>query len=54
MSLLKPLIPKSFMKPKEDMDRYTKELVDRRLKRGYVPGKMGVFNYLLLNKNEED
>jgi cytochrome P450 len=54
LSLLKPLIPKSFMKPKEDMDRYTKELVDRRLKRGYVPGKMDVFNYLLLNKNEED
>jgi cytochrome P450 len=54
LSLLKPLIPKSFMKPKEDMDRYTKELVDRRLERGFVPGKMDVFNYLLLNKNEED
>ena len=54
LSLLKPLIPKSFMKPKEDMDQYTKELVDRRLKRGHIPGKMDVFNYLLLNKNEED
>lgn len=54
LSLLKPFIPKSFMKPKEDMDGYTKELVDRRLDRGYTPGKMDVFNYLLLNKNEED
>jgi hypothetical protein len=47
LSLVKPLIPKSFMKPKEDMDRYTEELIDRRVKRGYVPGKTGVFNYLL-------
>ena len=54
LSLLKPFIPKSFMKPKEDMDQYTKELVDRRLDRGYETGKMDVFNYLLLNKNEED
>jgi len=54
LTLLKPLIPKSFMKPKEDMDRYTEELVDRRVKRGYVPGKTDVFNYLLSNKKEED
>lgn len=53
-SLLKPLIPKSFLKKKHDMDRYTKELVDRRLDRGYVPGKTDIFNYLLLNKNEGD
>lgn len=54
LTLLKPLIPKSFTKPKEDMDRYTKELVDRRLERGHVPGNTDVFNYLLMNKNEED
>ena len=36
------------------MDRYTEELVDRRVKRGYVPGKTDVFNYLLSNKKEED
>ncbi|KAH8812646.1 cytochrome P450 ClCP1 [Xylogone sp. PMI_703] len=54
LSILKPLIPKSAMKPKEDMDRYTQELVDRRIERGYIPGKMDVFNYVLLNKNEED
>jgi cytochrome P450 len=54
LSLVKPLIPKSFMKPKEDMDRYTEELVNRRLERGYVPGKTDVFNYLLANKKEED
>lgn len=53
-TLLKPLIPKSMMKPKEDMDRYTRELVDRRVERGYVQGKMDVFNYLLLNKDPED
>jgi cytochrome P450 len=54
LTLLKPLIPKSFMKPKEDMERYAQELVDRRLERGHVPGKPDVFNYLLLNKKEED
>jgi cytochrome P450 len=54
LSLLKPFIPKSFVKPKEDMDQYTQELVDRRVDRGYEPGKMDVFNYLLLNKSEED
>jgi hypothetical protein len=47
LSLVKPPIPKSFMKLKEDMDRYTEELVDRRVKRGYVSGKTDVFNYLL-------
>lgn len=54
LTFLKPLIPKSFMKAKEDMDRYTRELVDRRLERGYIPGRTDVFNYLLQNKNPED
>lgn len=36
------------------MDRYTQELVDRRVKRGYVPRKTDVFNYLLSNQKEED
>jgi len=42
------------MKPKEDMDRYCKELVDRRLERGYDPSTNDVFNYLLQNKDPED
>jgi len=46
LTLLSPLIPKSAMKPKEDMDRYTKELVDRRMERGYDPKVVDVFNYL--------
>ncbi|KAF2099150.1 cytochrome P450 CYP3/CYP5/CYP6/CYP9 [Rhizodiscina lignyota] len=54
LSLLKPVIPKSFMKPKLDMDQYTKELVDKRVEQGYVPDRNDVFNYLLLNKNKED
>jgi cytochrome P450 len=54
LSLLSPFIPKSAMKPKQDMDRYCQELVDHRLKRGHLPGKNDVFNYLLQNKNEED
>lgn len=54
MTLLKPLIPKSTMKPKIDMDNYTKEVVDRRIERGYDPNTMDVFNYLLQNKNEAD
>lgn len=53
-SLLKPLIPKSAMQPKIDMDNYTKELVDRRMERGYDPKTTDVFNYLLQNKNKED
>jgi cytochrome P450 len=54
LSLVRPLISDSVMKPKEDMDWYTEELVYRRFKRGYVPGKTDVFNYLLSNKKEED
>jgi cytochrome P450 len=53
-SIVKLFLPKSFMKPKIVMDRYIKELVDRRLEQGYLPGKMDVFNYLLTNKNKED
>lgn len=54
LTLLKPLIPKSALKPKIDMDNYTKELVDRRLERGYDHKTTDVFNYLLQNKNEAD
>ena len=54
LTLLKPFIPKSAMKPKEDIDQYTKELVDRRLERGYDADTTDVFNYLLKNKNPED
>lgn len=53
-SLVKPLIPKSALKPKDDMESYTKELVDRRLSRGADPNTTDVFNYLLKNKNKED
>ncbi|TKA72129.1 hypothetical protein B0A55_06358 [Friedmanniomyces simplex] len=53
LTLLKPLIPKSALKPKEDMDQYTKELVDRRMERGYDPKTIDVFNYLLQQKDEE-
>ncbi|KAK3661299.1 hypothetical protein LTR56_000422 [Elasticomyces elasticus] len=53
LTLLSPLIPKSAMKPKEDMDRYTKELVDRRMERGYDPKVVDVFNYLLAQKDTE-
>ncbi|KAK3063569.1 hypothetical protein LTS18_014472 [Coniosporium uncinatum] len=54
LTALKPFIPKSAMKPKEGMDRYCKELVDRRLERGYDPSTNDVFNYLLQNKDPED
>jgi cytochrome P450 len=54
LTLLKPFIPKSVFKPKEDMDRYTEELVARRAAHGYLPGRTDVFNYLLSNKNPED
>jgi cytochrome P450 len=54
LSLFGPFIPKSAMKPKEDMDRYSQELVDRRIERGILHEKNDVFNYLLQNKNEED
>lgn len=46
LTLLGPFIPKSAMKPKQDMDQYTKELIDRRMERGHDPSTVDVFNYL--------
>ena len=46
LTILAPFIPKSAMKPKQDMDQYTQELVDRRMERGYDPKTVDVFNYL--------
>lgn len=52
-SIIKPFLPASFMKPKVIMDQYIKELVDRRMEQGYIPGQMDVFNYLLTNKDDQ-
>ena len=46
VDLMKPFIPKSAMKPKEDMDNYTQRLCDKRMDRGYDPKTVDVFNYL--------
>lgn len=54
LSLLRPLIPKSSMKSKIDMDNYTKEVINRRMKRGYDPNTNDVFNYLLRDKMSGD
>lgn len=54
LTMLKPFIPRSATKPKDDMDKYTQELVDRRLERGYDFETTDVFNYLLQNKNDDD
>jgi cytochrome P450 len=54
LSLIRPLIPKSSMKSKIDMDQYTKDVIDRRMKRGYDPKTNDVFNYLLRHKDKRD
>ena len=47
MTMLKPFLPKSAMRPKEAMDEYTKELVDRRMDRGWNdPETVDVFSYM--------
>ncbi|KAK0909437.1 hypothetical protein LTR91_008538 [Friedmanniomyces endolithicus] len=46
LTLLKPFIPKSALKPKDDMDQYTKELVDRRLEKDHTSGTTDIFTYL--------
>ncbi|TKA45892.1 hypothetical protein B0A54_03577 [Friedmanniomyces endolithicus] len=53
LTLLKPFIPKSALKPKDDMDQYTKELVDRRLEKDHESGTTDIFTYLLQQKDEE-
>ncbi|KAK0354524.1 hypothetical protein LTR94_012135 [Friedmanniomyces endolithicus] len=53
LTLLKPFIPKSALKPKDDMDQYTKELVDRRLEKDHESGNTDIFTYLLQQKDEE-
>jgi cytochrome P450 len=53
LTMLKPLIPKSMLQAKEDMDRYTRELVDRRWAEGYKNDKADVMNYLIQQKDEE-
>lgn len=46
LTFVTPFIPKSALKSKEGMDQYTKELVYRRMGRGYDPDTIDVFNYL--------
>lgn len=53
-TLMQPIIPKSLMKPKEQMDSYCAALVDRRIERGYVKGATDVFNYLLVQSKTQD
>ncbi|KAK4554112.1 hypothetical protein LTR86_008953 [Recurvomyces mirabilis] len=53
MTLLEPFIPRSVMKPKEDMDNYAQALVDKRAERGYDPNVVDVMNYLLQQKEQE-
>ncbi|KAK0934063.1 hypothetical protein LTR29_014379 [Friedmanniomyces endolithicus] len=53
LTLLKPFIPKSALKPKDDIDQYTKELVDRRLEKDHTSGTTDIFTYLLQQKDEE-
>ena len=53
-TILKPLLPRSVFKAKDEMDNYVAELTDRRKERGYVPGKIDVFNYILQNKTDQD
>lgn len=53
-SMIKPLLPKSAFKVRDEMNQYVADLTRRRSERGFIPGKKDVFNYLLQNKNEED
>lgn len=54
LTLIMPFIPKSAMKQVNDMNAYTQDLVDRRVKRGHIEGRTDVFNYLIQSKKKED
>lgn len=46
-TLIKPLIPKSAMKVREDMHWYITGLVDRRVDQGSATQRVDIFSYLL-------
>jgi cytochrome P450 len=54
LKLIRPLIPKRSMQARIDMDNYTHDVLERRMKRGYDPSTNDIFNYLLREKTEGD
>jgi cytochrome P450 len=53
-TVLRQFLLKSAYKARDDMINYTKDLVDRRLQRGYDEGRTDVFNYLLRDKGDQE
>jgi cytochrome P450 len=54
LSLVGPFLPKSLMEKQDQMAKYTKGIIDNRIKQGYIEGHADVLNYLFLNKRPED
>jgi cytochrome P450 len=53
-TLMEPFLRNSIMKKRYRMASFTRDIVDQRLKNGFIPGSNDVLNYLLENKRPED
>lgn len=53
-TVLRQFLPKSAYKARDDLMNYTRDLVDRRMQRGFQEGRTDVFNYLLRDKGDQE
>jgi hypothetical protein len=53
-TVLRQFMPKSAYEARDDTLTYTKDLVDRRMRRGFQEGRTDVFNYLLNDKGDQE
>jgi cytochrome P450 len=53
-TVLRQFLPKSAYKARDDMINHTKDLVDRRMRHGFQEGRTDVFNYLLVDKGDQE
>ena len=53
-TVLRRFLPKSAYKARANMIKYTRDLVDRRMQHGFQEGRTDVFNYLLMDKGDQE
>ena len=53
-TVLRQFLPKSAYKARANMIKYTRDLVDRRMQHGFQEGRTDVFNYLLMDKGDQE
>lgn len=53
-SILEQLVPKSWFAARDTCNDYVQQVVDRRLEKGHLPGKVDLFNYLLQRKDDDE